>query len=289
MIWGYNPVATNPHVVPLLQEAKRHGATIVLIDPRISETARYADWQIQPYPGTDGALALALMNVIVAEPPHDAAFLRTERTVGWEAFRDRAASFTPERASEITRLPTASIRRLAELYAERRPGLIVDRPGPPASHQRWPRGHALPAGAACRHAPFFRTVADLCERDRRRPGSVGVRGSSPSASPFSTRPPSLREGGFHRSWCRRGGHLQSVRCRLTSTVHAHPVGRVAAERGHHVAVGVRGLSHPCVAKDLHDDAGVNGPWTEAASPPCGARRVVGRRCAAPVACLADSA
>jgi anaerobic selenocysteine-containing dehydrogenase len=128
VIWGCNPVATNPHVVPLLQEAKRHGATIVLIDPRVSETARYADWQIQPYPGTDGALALAVISAIVAAGRHDAAFL-AERTVGWAALRDRAARFTPERASEITRLPVDTIRRLAQLYAERRPGLIVTGPG----------------------------------------------------------------------------------------------------------------------------------------------------------------
>jgi anaerobic selenocysteine-containing dehydrogenase len=128
ILWGYNPVATNPHAVPLIQEAKRNGATIVLIDPRVSETVRYADWHIQPYPGTDGALALSLVNALVAEGLHDAAFLG-ERTVGWEALRERAAEFTPERAAEITRLPAETIRRLARLYGERRPGLIATGPG----------------------------------------------------------------------------------------------------------------------------------------------------------------
>src|SRR5207248_3189730 len=59
---------------------------------------------------------------------HDAAFL-AERTVGWEALRERAARFTPERAAAITRLPVETIRQLARLYAERRPGLIATGPG----------------------------------------------------------------------------------------------------------------------------------------------------------------
>jgi anaerobic selenocysteine-containing dehydrogenase len=60
LIWGYNPAATNPHVVPLLQEAKARGARVVVIDPRVTETVRYADWHVRPYPGTDAAVALAM-------------------------------------------------------------------------------------------------------------------------------------------------------------------------------------------------------------------------------------
>jgi anaerobic selenocysteine-containing dehydrogenase len=128
LLWGYNPAATNPHAVPLLQEAKRNGATIVLIDPRESESARYADWHLRPYPGTDGALALGLIQLLFSEGLADTAFLQG-RTVGWEALRERAAGFDPDRVAEITRLPADAIGRLAHLYAERRPGLIATGPG----------------------------------------------------------------------------------------------------------------------------------------------------------------
>jgi len=128
LLWGYNPAATNPHFVPLLQEARRNGARVVAIDPRVTETTRYADWQIRPYPGTDAALALAMIHVIADEGLHDAAFL-DGRAVGWEALRERAAEFSPERASEITRLTADTIRDLARLYAETRPGLIATGPG----------------------------------------------------------------------------------------------------------------------------------------------------------------
>jgi anaerobic selenocysteine-containing dehydrogenase len=116
LIWGYNPAATNPHAMPLIQQAKRNGATVVLIDPRATETARYADWHIQPYPGTDGALALSLAHVLAAEGLTDDGFL-AERTVGWLALKARLADYPPERVSGITRLPAGSIRRLARLYA----------------------------------------------------------------------------------------------------------------------------------------------------------------------------
>lgn len=128
LIWGYNPAATNPHAVPLIQEAKRRGATVVLIDPRVTETARFADWHVQPYPGTDGALALALVHQIAEAGLEDRAFL-AERTVGWDALRARATAYPLERAAAITRLPPETIQRLARLYAERRPGLIATGPG----------------------------------------------------------------------------------------------------------------------------------------------------------------
>jgi anaerobic selenocysteine-containing dehydrogenase len=128
VLWGYNPAATNPHAVPLIQEAKRNGAFVVLIDPRTSETASYADWHIQPYPGTDGALALAVANVLFEDGLADWRFLK-ERTVGWEALRARAAEFPLERAAKITRLHPGTIRHLARTLAEREPAMILTGPG----------------------------------------------------------------------------------------------------------------------------------------------------------------
>ena len=128
LIWGYNPAATNPHAIPFIQQAKRNGAYVVVIDPHTTETVRYADLHLAPYPGTDAALALALVHVLVEEGLHDAAFL-AQRTLGFEALRERAASFPPERAAEITRLPADVIRDLARLYGTRKPGLLTTGPG----------------------------------------------------------------------------------------------------------------------------------------------------------------
>ena len=128
LLWGYNPAATNPHMVPLLQEARRNGARVAVIDPRVTETVRYADWHVRPYPGTDAALALALIHHIAERGRHDQTFL-AQRTVGWEALRARAAEYSPERVAGIARLPVETIRALADEYADVRPGLIATGPG----------------------------------------------------------------------------------------------------------------------------------------------------------------
>jgi anaerobic selenocysteine-containing dehydrogenase len=128
LIWGYNPAATNPHFMPLLQQAKRNGAHVVVIDPHTTETVRYADQHLTPYPGTDAALALCLVNVLVEEGLHDAAFL-DDRTLGFRGLRERAARYSLERAAQITRLPPHQIRDLALLYGTRKPGLLATAPG----------------------------------------------------------------------------------------------------------------------------------------------------------------
>ena len=128
LIWGYNPAATNPHYIPFLQEAKRNGAWVVLIDPHTTETARYADQHLAPYPGTDAALALSMVHVLIEEGLHDADFL-DHRTVGFGGLRERAARYPPERAAEISRLSAAQIRELARLYGTRHPALLTTGPG----------------------------------------------------------------------------------------------------------------------------------------------------------------
>jgi len=123
IIWGHNPVSTAPHFMPFLTEARRNGTQVVVIDPRRTRTARLADWHIAPKPGTDGALALAMAHVIVADGLHDEAWL-AENTVGWDDLPARLAGFSPRRAAEITGIPAADIVRLARRYATERPSLI---------------------------------------------------------------------------------------------------------------------------------------------------------------------
>ena len=123
ILWGHNPVSTAPHFMPFLTEARKNGTQVIVIDPRRTRTARLADWHIAPKPGTDGALALALAHVIVAEGLHDEEWL-AENTIGWEDLPARLVGFSPNRAAEITGIPADDIIRLARRYAIERPSLI---------------------------------------------------------------------------------------------------------------------------------------------------------------------
>jgi len=123
LLWGTNPASTHPHFIPWLDEARRRGARVILIDPHRSLTAQRADLHLMPRPGSDGALALAVMHVLFAEGLTDEAWGR-EHTVGWDALRSRAAEMPPARAAELTGLGTEAIAALAREYGTTRPALI---------------------------------------------------------------------------------------------------------------------------------------------------------------------
>jgi anaerobic selenocysteine-containing dehydrogenase len=123
ILWGHNPASTAPHFMPYLREAQHLGCQLVVIDPRRTLSASGADIHLAPLPGTDGALAMALGHVIVAEGLHDATWLR-DHAVGWPQLQERLADFPPERAAAITGMQAGEIVTLARLYATRRPSLI---------------------------------------------------------------------------------------------------------------------------------------------------------------------
>ncbi|GAB4428984.1 MAG: molybdopterin oxidoreductase family protein [Anaerolineae bacterium] len=123
IIWGHNPASTAPHFMPHLKAAQRNGTQLIVIDPRRTRTAKGADWHLAPLPNSDGALALGLAHVIVAEGWHSEDWLR-EHTVGWPQLRERLADFPPERVARLTGLPAADIIELARRYAGTRPALI---------------------------------------------------------------------------------------------------------------------------------------------------------------------
>ncbi|MHB1423977.1 MAG: molybdopterin-containing oxidoreductase family protein [Gemmataceae bacterium] len=123
LIWGHNPVSTGPHFMPFLRQAQRAGCHVVVIDPHRTQTARGADWHLAPLPGSDGALALALAHVLVAERMHDEAWLK-DHTIGWPLLRERIAEYPPRRAAAITGLAEQDIIRLARLYGTIRPALL---------------------------------------------------------------------------------------------------------------------------------------------------------------------
>jgi anaerobic selenocysteine-containing dehydrogenase len=123
IVWGMNMVSTNLHAWPFVLEAKSKGAKIVVIDPFKSRTAKQADWHIALKPGTDGALALGMMNVIIQEGRVDYDYVE-KYTLGYEELKARAAEFPVERVAKITGIPAADIVKLAREYATTPPAAI---------------------------------------------------------------------------------------------------------------------------------------------------------------------
>jgi anaerobic selenocysteine-containing dehydrogenase len=123
IVWGMNMVSTNLHAWPFVLEARSTGAKIVVIDPYKSRTAKQADWHIALKPGTDGALALGMMNVIIQEGLVDYDYVE-KYTLGYEELKARAAEFPVERVAEITGIPAADIIKLAREYATTPPAAI---------------------------------------------------------------------------------------------------------------------------------------------------------------------
>src|SRR5215469_4493207 len=123
LIWACNMISTNLHLWPFVAEAQRRGAKVVVIDPVRHRTAAHADWHIPIRPGTDGALALAMINVIIGEGLTDEAYVR-DHTVGYDELAERVRGYTPEWASDQTAIPAGDIRTLAREYAATQPAMI---------------------------------------------------------------------------------------------------------------------------------------------------------------------
>jgi anaerobic selenocysteine-containing dehydrogenase len=124
VLWGNNPAATAPHLMPVLREAQRHGAHVVVIDPRRTPTARCADEHLQPRPATDSALALGLMHVLFDEDLHDEAWLEAN-TVGWRDLQERTQKYPPDRVAAITGVPVGRIVALARRLGTTKPALVT--------------------------------------------------------------------------------------------------------------------------------------------------------------------
>ena len=124
IVWGMNPASTCTHMMAILRDAQKRGATLIVIDPFRTRTAECADWHVHLEHGTDSALALGMMHVIFHEGLHDEEFLR-DHTVGWEALRDRVLEeYPPDRVAQITGISAEDIERLAVTYATQRPSAI---------------------------------------------------------------------------------------------------------------------------------------------------------------------
>jgi anaerobic selenocysteine-containing dehydrogenase len=117
IIWGSNSIGSNLHFWRYAQQAKRDGAKLVCIDPRKSETAEKCHEHIALLPGTDAALALALMHELITHDWLDHDYI-ARHTLGWQALKERALQWPPERAAEVCRVPVEQIRALARDYGQ---------------------------------------------------------------------------------------------------------------------------------------------------------------------------
>ncbi len=123
VIWGSNSITSNLHFWTYAQRAKRHGAKLVCIDPWRNDTAEKCHDHVQPRPGTDAALAYALMHELIAHDWLDHDYI-AQHTVGFAALRERALEWPPERAAEVCGVPAEQIRQLARDYGTLTPAAI---------------------------------------------------------------------------------------------------------------------------------------------------------------------
>ena len=123
ILWAINTISNNLHHWPFIAEAQRRGAKVVVIDPVATRTAKQADWHLPIQPGTDAALALGMINVIIAEDLVDHDYVENY-TAGYDELKERAADFPPDKVAAITGISADDIRVLAREFATTQPSVI---------------------------------------------------------------------------------------------------------------------------------------------------------------------
>jgi anaerobic selenocysteine-containing dehydrogenase len=123
VLWAINTISTNLHHWPFIAEAQARGAKVVVIDPVSTRTARRANWHLRIKPGTDAALALGMINVIISEGLVDQDYVE-KYTVGYDELKVRAEQFPPEKVAEITGIAAEDVRKLAREFATTQPSVI---------------------------------------------------------------------------------------------------------------------------------------------------------------------
>jgi anaerobic selenocysteine-containing dehydrogenase len=123
LLWGTNTLTANPHLWPFVLEARANGAPVICIDPIRTRTADQCDEWLPIRPGTDAALALAMMHVMFDEGLEDRDYIE-RHTIGADALRERVLAWTPERAAPITGLPASRIRDLGRQYGRARAAFV---------------------------------------------------------------------------------------------------------------------------------------------------------------------
>lgn len=123
LLWGTNTRLTNRHLWPFVEEARGRGATVVVIDPVRTATAASADRFVQPLPGTDVALVLAMAHVLIRDDLVDHGFVAAE-TTGFDELAAHVADWTPARAADVCGVGADEVEWLAHAYGTTRPAMI---------------------------------------------------------------------------------------------------------------------------------------------------------------------
>ncbi len=166
IFWAKNPGWSMPREMGALVDAKDAGCKVIVVDPRLSATARLADIHLQLRPGTDGALALGMANVMINEGLYDSEFV-AQWVHGFEEYKEYVQEFTPEKVAEITWVPAEKIIEAARLYATNKPTSWVTSASPVVHHAN-----------GCQNQRAVGTLAALT-------GNVTVPGLKPSPSGVS--------------------------------------------------------------------------------------------------------
>jgi anaerobic selenocysteine-containing dehydrogenase len=123
VLWGINASHTHINAMTLVKQARRRGAFVVCVDPYRTPTARLADWHLMPRPGTDGALALGVMHVLIGEGRVDQDYIQ-RATLGFTALAQHVKQYDPERVAAITGLDAPDIVAFAHRYGATRAAFI---------------------------------------------------------------------------------------------------------------------------------------------------------------------
>ncbi|MFJ7236131.1 molybdopterin oxidoreductase family protein [Streptomyces olivaceus] len=126
---GSNPAETMPPALRYFSELRENGGTLIVVDPRRTRTAEQADLHLAPRPGTDLALALGLLHLVVAEGRVDEAYVE-ERTAGWEEARAAAMAHWPEYVERITGVPVPELREAVRLFCAPDAAMVLTARGP---------------------------------------------------------------------------------------------------------------------------------------------------------------
>nr|WP_107906698.1 molybdopterin oxidoreductase family protein [Streptomyces chartreusis] len=126
---GSNPAETMPPSLRYFTELRENGGTLIVVDPRRTRTAEQADLHLAPRPGTDLALALGLLHLIVAEGRVDEEYVQ-ERTAGWEDARAAAMAHWPEYVERITGVPVPQLREAVRMFCEPEHAMVLTARGP---------------------------------------------------------------------------------------------------------------------------------------------------------------
>lgn len=123
VLWGYNPSNSSPPQMIYINKSLKNGGKLIVIDPQETKLAKKADMHLKIRPGTDGALALGFIHIIIKENLFDMNFIK-KWTIGFEELKEMVSYYTPEKVSHITGIPSETIVEAARLFGNNKPANI---------------------------------------------------------------------------------------------------------------------------------------------------------------------